>query len=83
MKPQRYQQPKSSVPGPRSKFAGLKTRQWIDESGRFMFGKYRGKFIEHVAGHDSEYLCWILDKVDDIDEGDAKIIGEHLARKGG
>lgn len=65
------------------RFVERRTRQWINPQGEFIFGKHKGDLVEDVADEDPDYLRWILDKVDDIDEGDAEIIGEHLARKGG
>lgn len=52
----------------------MSTRSWLDNGGRFRFGKHVGETVYDVALRDYGYLLWILEDVDDCDEEDRELI---------
>jgi hypothetical protein len=68
-------------------------RAWLDDSGRFLFGKYGparstirnepGDQVIDVAKRDPSYLRWVLENVDDMDDEDRKVIEVALEHFGG
>lgn len=56
------------------------SKPWLDDSGRFLFGMYKGKLAEDVAKSDRGYVRWIVDSVEDCDEGDREILSALVAR---
>ena len=55
-------------------------KDWLDSSGRFLFGKYRGSSVEEIVSDDPDYLHWILDTVTDISREDRQIIASIYYR---
>jgi hypothetical protein len=41
-------------------------KDWLDSSGRFVFGKYAGELAYSIARRDPSYLRWIVDEVEDL-----------------
>jgi hypothetical protein len=60
------------------------SREWLDESGRFKFGKYGpkgnkpGQLAENVALMDHSYVQWIINNIEDMDEGDRGVLSSLL-----
>jgi hypothetical protein len=63
------------------------TKEWLDQSGRFLFGKYGpnrdsvndvGELAEDIAETDPGYIRWIVDNVEDILEIDRDILSQYL-----
>lgn len=57
------------------------SREWLDSSGYFVFGKYgppNPASVDDVAKEDPSYLRWILENVEDIDHEDRDIIEAAL-----
>lgn len=54
------------------------TREWLDQSGCFIFGKYKGESAEDIAETDSSYIRWIIDTVEDILESDREVLSQYL-----
>lgn len=54
------------------------TKEWLDQSGCFIFGKYRGESAEDIADTDSSYIRWIVDNVEDILESDREVLSQYL-----
>ena len=57
-------------------------RVWLDISGCFLFGKYKGESAEYVTQDDPSYVAWVVRHpgVDICDE-DREILAAHLARQ--
>lgn len=56
-------------------------REWLDNNGYFIFGKYGGPnpaAVEDVAREDPSYLRWILENVEDIYYEDRDVIETAL-----
>jgi hypothetical protein len=60
---------------------GSMSKEWLDDSGRFLFGKHEGETLERVAKEDLGYLRWIIETVDNIDEYDREAIEAVLRLK--
>jgi len=58
------------------------TRSIIDAAGRLTIGKYRNRLAFDISRSDPDYLQWILDAFDDMDEEDAEMIGMLLSQAG-
>lgn len=58
------------------------TRDWIDDSGCFIFGKHEGETIKDVLLYDPSYLRWIVNDVDNISDVDRRIIQTQLNMAG-
>lgn len=58
----------------------MATRSLIDESGRITLGKYRGRLAYDISRFDPDYLRWMLEDFDDMDEEDAELIETLLAQ---
>ncbi len=56
------------------------TREWISSSGLFRFGKHKDEPIEEVLKDDPRYIQWIIDEVENIDEGDRSMLSTLLAQ---
>lgn len=60
------------------------SREWLDSSGRFMFGKYGptshddGELAEDVAREDPSYIRWIVNDVEDISDDDREVLSQYL-----
>lgn len=54
-------------------------RDWLDSTGRFLFGKYEGRTIEYVAMTDHSYIKWVVEAVEDISDEDREIMKSHLS----
>jgi len=57
----------------------MNSREWLDLDGCFIFGKHQGKSVEEVWREDRNYLHWIIENVEDIDNGDREIIEMSLS----
>jgi hypothetical protein len=59
---------------------------WLDSSGRFLFGKHRGRTVPEVIkdteANGSGYIRWALDTVDDMSDGDREILEQYLRLRG-
>lgn len=55
---------------------------WLDEHGRFRFGKYRLCLADEVAQDDPDYIRWVLEECDDMDEGDREILESIASYRG-
>ena len=49
-------------------------RECLDSEGCLLFGKHKGETAESVARSDPAYLSWLLENIEDLDEGDAEIL---------
>lgn len=58
------------------------TRDWIDNSGCFIFGKHEGEMVKDVLSRDPSYLRWVVDEVNNISDGDRRILQNQLDRAG-
>lgn len=58
----------------------MRTSDWIDGNGFFIFGKHKGETIEYVTRHDPGYVQWIIDNVENISDGDRHILQTLLDR---
>lgn len=54
------------------------SRPWLDSSGSFLFGKYKGLLAEDIAQDDSSYIRWIVNEVEDITEEDRQVLFQLL-----
>lgn len=54
-------------------------KRWVGDDGTFLFGKYVGESVEHVAHADPGYLRWVVDEVEDVDETDRRVLSTLLA----
>lgn len=63
--------------GPNTEFVRA-PRRWLGDDGAFLFGKYKGDLVEDVAREDPDYLRWITQTVEDIDEDDLRVIEQSL-----
>lgn len=54
-------------------------KDWLDSSGRFLFGKHQGKLAEYVAQTDYAYVRWVVDNIEDISEEDREILASLLS----
>lgn len=52
--------------------------EWIDQQGRFIFGKHRGELVESVISEDPSYIRWIVNEVEDITEDDRDFLAQQL-----
>lgn len=57
-------------------------KDWTDDEGRFLFGKYRGYSAEHVVLEEPSYIKWIVEEVENVSESDRKYLKVLLDRKG-
>lgn len=60
-------------------------REWLDNDGCFLFGKYgppSPSSVEDVAHEDPSYLRWILETAEDIDHEDKGVIETALRFNG-
>lgn len=55
-------------------------RSVIDSSGRLRIGKHKGELAFDISRSDPEYLRWMLDNFDDMDEADAQMIEMLLSQ---
>jgi hypothetical protein len=55
---------------------------WLDDDGAFRIGKHCGELVEDVARSDENYLWWILNEVESIEEDERSVIEAHLYRRG-
>lgn len=62
-----------------SERAAQRGKDWLDKSGRFLFGKHKGELLEEVADIAPHYLLWIMEEVDDISDEDREVIEAQLA----
>lgn len=62
-------------------------KEWLDQSGRFLFGKYGpdkdnpkdvGEYAEDIAETDPQYIRWIVNDVEDIVESDREVLAQYL-----
>lgn len=53
-------------------------RSWLDSSGRFIFGKYKGSLAEDIVQDDSSYIYWIINNVENITEEDREVLSQLL-----
>jgi hypothetical protein len=44
-----------------SKPVGGGARRWLSDDGTFLFGKYRGHYLELVAADDEGYVRWCVE----------------------
>jgi hypothetical protein len=60
------------------------TRDWLDSSGRFLFGRHRGRTVPQVLQDDTgaDYIRWALDNADDMSEDDRQILESYLKMRG-
>lgn len=58
-------------------------KDWIDNDGRFLFGKHKGEYVDDVAEEDPGYLRWIVEEVEDVSEEDWDVLNTRVDRKGG
>ncbi len=58
------------------------TRECLDSNGCLLFGKYRGQSAYDIVRKDSQYLTWLIDEVEDLDEQDREIISQLLNQYG-
>lgn len=56
--------------------------EWLDDDGRFLFGKHVGERAEGVVKEDPEYVRWALEECVDMAEDDRGIL-EALATRAG
>lgn len=49
-------------------------RQWIASDGTLMFGKHKGEMIERVVRDDPDYIRWIVESVEDIEDDEREIL---------
>lgn len=66
---------------PGSKLRYPEEKRWLDNGGRFLFGKYKGELVSIVVEVAPGYLRWAI-KNDDMDLDDFIIIETHLKRAG-
>lgn len=57
-------------------------REWLDQSGCFLFGKYKGELAEDIADTDPRYIRWIIDSIEDISEEDRELLQQYLSWRG-
>lgn len=57
-------------------------RNWLNSRGEFLFGKYEGEYAEDIMRDDPDYIRWITENADDIDEEDQQIFLSLLERRG-
>jgi hypothetical protein len=57
------------------------TRMWLDEEGRFLFGKHEGEMAEDVAHRDPDYLRWIVFDAEDVADEDRKVMEQLLVHR--
>lgn len=55
------------------------SKRWLDDDGTLLHGKYAADLIEDVARLDPGYLRWLVDTVENLDEGDRDVINSTLA----
>lgn len=67
------------VRGGRSSSVG---RSWLDKSGCFLFGKHEYRMPEDVMRDDPEYIRWVVEEVEDVDEEDREVLSACLAYRG-
>lgn len=56
-------------------------RDWLDASGCFLFGKYKGECAEDIASSDPDYIQWIIDNIEDISDEDRGLLEQYLSWK--
>lgn len=56
-------------------------KDWLDASGCFLFGKYKGECAEDIAETDPAYIRWIVDNVEDISDEDRGLLEQYLSWK--
>lgn len=54
-------------------------KRWVGDDGAFLFGKYVGESVEHVAHADPGYLRWAVDEIENCDETDRRVLSTLLA----
>lgn len=62
----------------RTETRGIEPKEWLDQSGCFLFGKYEREYAEEIAKTDPQYIRWIVNDVDSIVESDREILGQYL-----
>jgi hypothetical protein len=58
------------------------TRRWLTDDGAFLFGKYRGEFLELVAADDEGYVRWCVESVEDMEDEDREAMEAALKYRG-
>lgn len=56
---------------------------WLDDDGRFKFGKHKGEYAEDVADEDPDYVQWALDEAVDMCDEDRDVLESLMGWKGG
>lgn len=54
-------------------------KEWLDQSGCFLFGKYEGEYAEEIAETDPQYIRWIVNDVENIVESDREVLAQYLS----
>ena len=50
------------------KVSDPRIREWLDDDGRFRFGKHEGEALADVVEDDPNYLGWIVESAEAISE---------------
>lgn len=58
------------------------SRDFLDSTGRFLFGKHKGELSDSVAATDPSYLRWIVNDVEDCSDEDREILATLLEQRG-
>lgn len=48
-------------------------------NGKFLFGKYKDRYVSDIADEDPRYLEWFLDNVEGLSRSETRMIKEVLA----
>lgn len=56
--------------------------KWLDHDGRFLKGKYKGESADDVVEENPNYIRWVVEEVESLDDEDRETLQYLLDSRG-